>query len=70
MASIEFFYFKECLFGAILLYLLYQVSNDYQTKFKGPLIYIDVEIDADGNEKVIATETNGMYDFASVKLEK
>ena len=70
MASIETFFIKECLFGAIMLYILYRVSNDYQVQFKGPLNYVAVRVDADGKEEVYATEPNGMYDFASVKLYK
>ena len=29
MASIEMFYLKECFFGAIMCFILFQVSNDY-----------------------------------------
>ena len=70
MASIETFFLKECLFGAVMLLFLYRVSNDYQVKFKGPLGYVKTEIGPDGIEKSTVTESNGAYDFASVTFTK
>ena len=68
--SIETYYLKEFLFGCIILYFLIQISIDYQFKFKGPLTYIDVKTDEKGNEVAFNTESNGMYDFASLVFEK
>lgn len=70
MESIEMYYYKECLFGCIMLYFLIQISVDYQTKFKGPLSYVAIKTDEVGKEVVYSTESHSMYDFASLELQK
>lgn len=70
MASIETFYIKECLFGIIMFFFLWQVSNDYRSDFKAPLNYVAKQVNEDGTEEwvFLDRDSNGMYDFASVEV--
>ena len=51
--------------AAAMIYIFTMINGDYQSMFKGPLIYVKTEILPDGAKNITVTESSGSYDFST-----
>ena len=49
--------------AAIMVGIYTTINGDYQSMFKGPLVYVESELLPNGERNIIVTESSGSYDF-------
>ena len=68
--AISYYFKKEIICAAIMIYFFREVNSAYQSGFMGPIIYIENVLDPEtGVEKPLITESNSSYDFNIIEVE-
>ena len=64
--AISYYFLKDIIFAAIMIFMFRLVNEDYREKFTGPISYIATVIDPESGEEVTKiTESSSSYDFTN-----